>query len=207
MHRWVFLIILFIAVYLGTLVIADQGLPFLSKNEPVETTSPQEITSQPTNAQIAGVKQNAAALPSTLIIPKLGVNTIVEQVGEDSQRRMDVPKNADNVGWYNLGTRPGNIGNAVMAGHFDKETGAPAVFYNLNQLQVGDIMSVKDMDGNEFTYRVTEKVIYPYNQVPLDFVFGATDKSRLNLITCSGAWDTGSRNYSSRTVVYSELVE
>src|SRR5947209_7865092 len=68
-------------------------------------------------------------LPQRIVIPSLNVDSTIEQVGLDSQKRMDVPKNVFDVGWYDLGVRPGQIGSAVIDGHFDTPTGAPSVFY------------------------------------------------------------------------------
>lgn len=147
------------------------------------------------------------SLPQTLIIPSLDVSAKVEYVGMDAKRNMDVPKDDMNVAWYELGFTPGIKGNAVMAGHLDRATGAPAVFYNLERLKTGDTLIVRMRDGTELTYAVTGKATYPNERFPLVEVFGPHEKSRLNLITCEGSYDRSARNYSHRTVVYSELQE
>lgn len=146
------------------------------------------------------------AEPISVNIPKIEVHASVESVGMDNQGRMDVPKNEWNVAWYNLGVKPGEKGNAVMAGHLDSQIG-PAVFYNLTNLQAGDLIIVTDKNNRTYTYRVTTEAIYRFDQFPLQEVFGATDKSRLNLITCGGIFNGVTRNYSNRVVVYSELIE
>lgn len=146
-----------------------------------------------------------AAIPQNLFIPKLNVNAFVEQVGQDAGGKMDVPKEVMNTGWYQLGFKPGESGNAVMAGHLDTVTGAPAVFYNLGQLQIGDQVIVTDINGKNLNFEVVRIQSYPFNQVPLEEVFGPSDKPKLNLITCTGVWNVGSRNYSNRLVVYTEL--
>lgn len=143
--------------------------------------------------------------PKSLSIPKLGIEAQVEEVGEDSFGRMDVPKRDGNVGWYSLGYKPGEQGSAVMAGHFDTVTGTPAVFYYVNQLVPGDKVIVADKNGRNFTFQVTRVEAYQFDQVPLQEIFASHDKPRLNLITCAGVWNQGSRNYSERTVVYTEL--
>jgi sortase A len=145
-------------------------------------------------------------VPVRLRIPKIDVNASVESVGLDKEERMDVPQDADNVAWYNLGFKPGQQGNAVMAGHFDKESGAPAVFYKIEQLEVGDEVITFDNQGQAYTFSVVRIVQYPYNNFPLQEVFGPTEKHRLNLITCDGEWDKATKNYSHRTVVYTELI-
>lgn len=193
----VLLLFLFVGGY-----VYGRNTPRISQQEvPRQAVSPSAM---PTG-EIASVSQ--IALPSVLSIPKLGIEATVESVGLDAKKNMDVPKLAQNVGWYNLGVKPGEKGNAVMAGHLDTATGAPAVFYKLDELQIGDEVSVKDEVGNEYTYMVTGKRTYVADTFPLQEVFGATEKYRLNLITCSGQFNNAANNYSHRTVIYSELSE
>jgi LPXTG-site transpeptidase (sortase) family protein len=144
--------------------------------------------------------------PAIFSIPELGLENIeVESVGLDKDSKMDIPSDENNVAWYNLGSKPGERGNAVIAGHFDKRNGEPAVFYDINKLKAGDEIKVKDIEGKEFTYLVTDSVSYELAEFPLVEVFGAGDKARLNLITCEGSYDKASKLYSHRLVVYSEL--
>ncbi len=80
-------------------------------------------------AVVAYMKQPApVSFPKILSIPKLEVNAEIETVGLDNKGAMDVPKNAMNVAWYNLGPKPGEKGNAVMAGHLDTITLARLYF-------------------------------------------------------------------------------
>lgn len=151
--------------------------------------------------------EKQVAEPAFFVIPKLGVNTTIEPVGTDQEGKMDVPKDDWNVGWYSLGIKPGEKGSAVMAGHLDTATGAPAVFYNLSRLTLGDEVSVVSQEGKNLVFTVIKIQNYPYDQVPMQEVFELNDKPRLNLITCTGVWNTGSRNYSNRLVVYTEIKE
>ncbi len=146
-------------------------------------------------------------VPVTLSIPKLKVEAKVEYVGLDKENAMDIPKADMNVAWYQLGAKPGELGNSVMAGHFDKKDGKPAVFANLDELEKGDELMVKDENGKTLKFKVTETASYKLEEFPLKAVFGANTKSRLNLITCEGVFDKSSRLYSHRLVVYSELVD
>ncbi len=99
------------------------------------------------------------------------------------------------------------MGSAVLSGHYDKVSGAPAVFHKLNSLEVGDEISVTDAEGNKHTFSIIRKVEYPYDKVPLQELYAAkTDKPLLNLITCGGTWNESTKLYSTRTVIYAELV-
>lgn len=153
----------------------------------------------------ATTKAPQVAEPQAINIPKINVSALVEPVGQDVEGKMDVPKGVFNVGWYNLGYKPGEKGSAVMAGHLDTVTGAPAVFFYLGQLSSGDQVIVTDKNGKSLTFVVISVQTYPFNQVPLKQIFASNDKPRLNLITCIGTLDVVGRNYSNRLVVYTEL--
>lgn len=146
-------------------------------------------------------------MPRTLDIPTLKVHAFIESVGMDRQGRMDIPKDSRNAAWYNLGYKPGENGSAVIDGHLDLVSGAPAIFYNLKTLQAGDQILVTDDQDHIFTFKVTKVANYPYNQFPLQEVFGQEGKPMLNVITCEGTWNKNSKNYSHRTVVYSEMIQ
>ena len=57
-------------------------------------------------------------IPTRLRIPKINVDTVVESVGLTLDDAMDVPKNYKHTAWYNGGPRPGQIGSAVINGHY-----------------------------------------------------------------------------------------
>lgn len=168
---------------------------------------PSPITDDPRLATSAAAPKSitGTSSPKTLTISKIGLNAQVESVGLDQAGRMAVPGNWFNVGWYNKGYKIGDGGSAVIAGHYDTVGGGPAAFYRLGNLVVGDLITVTDEGGKKYNFRVTGKTSYPWNQLPLTAIFGTPGPATLNLITCSGAWDRNSRNYTQRMVVYSKL--
>jgi sortase (surface protein transpeptidase) len=145
------------------------------------------------------------ARPVTLSIPAIGVGTTVEAVGLDSTGNMDVPSGPVTVAWYAYGARPGEAGNAVLAGHVDFQGYGPAVFYRLGQLGPGDIIWVGDEAGPRRRFKVYEVATYRTQDAPLDRIFGVTDEANLNLITCTGAFNSGTGEYDRRLVVYAQL--
>lgn len=166
--------------------------------------SPPVTQNQISKPEIIRQVQERPGIPQRLIINKIGVDTNIESVAEDTQGRMAVPKEVNNVGWYQLGFRPGEMGNAVIDGHLDSPT-APAVFYNLTSLTPGDEITVVDGQGEQRKFIVTGIKYYPFDLLPLQEIFGPADKPHLNLITCTGIWDSINKNYSQRVVVYSEI--
>ncbi len=143
--------------------------------------------------------------PIHLSIPKISLSANIVSVGLDNTNAMDVPNNFVDVGWYNLGSKPGQLGSTVLDGHSDDFHGNPAVFYYLDTLQIGDQIIVTDQNGKKLTYTVTGNEVYPVDALPLRQIFASNDAIRLNLITCHGQWDNSIQTYNQRTVIYSVL--
>jgi sortase (surface protein transpeptidase) len=197
-----FLIILILIA--GGIIVGTNLSHKVSTKNPTQSVLPAH-TVRPTDPQTTTApEQKSVAVPQRIQIPKIGVDAIVESVGMDSQGRMDIPSNSDNTAWYNLGYKPGENGNAVIDGHLDKVSSAPAVFWNIKSLTEGDKIIITDANGSTYTFSVTNVVNYPWDNFPIKTVFGSADKPKLNLITCQGSWDQSSHNYSNRTVVFSE---
>ena len=143
--------------------------------------------------------------PVTLVIPKLKISATVEQVGQTTTGAMDVPKKAEDVAWYVYGAKPGEVGNAVINGHYDTPSGRGAVFYHLKDLVKGDDVQVLSDDGTETDFVVTDKAEVPVVSFPSEYVFFTKPGSNLNLITCDGIWNALQHNYSTRMVIYTQL--
>ncbi len=142
--------------------------------------------------------------PVTLTIPAIGVGAPIEQVATNARNEMDTPKNPLNTAWYAPGARPGARGNAVIAGHVDYHGIGPVVFWNLNKLTPGVEIFVTDDAGKQRRFLVTSVEVYPADQAPLQRIFGDTNDSNLNLISCTGDFDPGSASYNNRIVVYTK---
>lgn len=154
---------------------------------------------------IVSAQQTDAGLPIRLKIPKIKVDTVLESVGLTSQGEVGIPKGPVNAAWFNLGPRPGDIGSAVITGHYGVwKGGLPTVFNNLYKLRQGDKLYVKDSNGTIMAFTVRESRAYGENEVAPD-VFGSSDGGvHLNLITCQGIWNKNSKSYSKRLVVFTD---
>jgi LPXTG-site transpeptidase (sortase) family protein len=142
--------------------------------------------------------------PVRLMIPAISVDAEIEKVAVTADRSMDVPKQPMNVGWYELGPRPGEAGSAVIAGHVDWKNGAAAVFADLHKVKPGDRIKVKDDQGTDISFIVREHRIYDATADATDIFYSMDEKAHLNMITCSGAWDTQAEQYSKRLVVFAD---
>ncbi|MFA5775780.1 MAG: class F sortase [Ilumatobacteraceae bacterium] len=145
-------------------------------------------------------------LPLRLRIPAIKVNSTIEYVGMTSSGAMDTPKKDLNVAWYSPGTRPGDIGSAVIAGHFSwRNHGQGGIFHNLDKLRKGDILYIDDDQGKTLSFVVRESRIFKFDADARQ-VFFSNSGTRLNLITCSGWWDSSKQSSTARRVVFTELV-
>lgn len=145
--------------------------------------------------------------PATIRIPRLNIDTKIQQTGLNARGEMGVPTNYTDVAWYKHGTIPGQRGSAVIDGHVDNGLGLAGVFKKLQELKKGDDIYVITKTGRELHFIVEEAVAYPYKSVPLEKLFTRADDARLNLITCGGAWIKSEKTYDERFVVYTRLAD
>ncbi len=168
----------------------------------VSLESPQREVKEVVNKEAN--KELKISLPEKLEIPKLKISADIENVGLIADNNMGIPKSDWSVGWFSPGPKPGEIGSAVIAGHLDSQTGKPAIFWNLRQLQAGDYIFVIDDGGNKKRFRVIGSEQYGAKNAPMEKIFGAQDGAYLNLITCNGTWNKQERNYDKRLVVFTK---
>lgn len=192
-------IVLLFFVFLFVVVRRDQS----ASRGPLVTPSQTIVDPTPTHEPTA-TPTPATGTPVRLVIPKLNLDVTVESKGENEAGHMEVPS-WENVAWYNLGRRPGEQGSAVIAGHYDTDTGAPSTFYQLSTLQIDDEIYVQDELNKVLRFVVRDIRNYDYFLFPINEVFADPVGRKLNLITCSGTWNHGLQTYSDRLVVFAEL--
>lgn len=151
---------------------------------------------------------DGVANPARLIIPSIGVIAPVELVSILSNGELATPTQNpwEHVGWYETGSRPGEVGSAVIDGHLDRPGGYPAIFWNLRNLQAGDNVIVIDTSDKSWTFRVTRIALYTPQQAPVQEIFGNEAGHYLNLITCAGDWIPNQHQTTLRLVVFTSLV-
>ena len=154
----------------------------------------------PEQAQIVVV-----GLPARLKIPAIDVDAPIEYVGLTPNGAMGIPKGPSDVGWFELGPRPGEDGSAVMAGHYGTwKSGQGSVFDNLHKLSQGDKIYIVDDKGMTTTFVVRESRRYDPEADAAEVFTASDEKPHLNLITCEGAWNKASKSYPQRLVVFTD---
>jgi len=192
---------------LGVIVFTVAGILFflVLSNSFKQTPAPNPTASAPTSTHStqAIIK---VGLPVRLVIPGINVDAHIGYAGTAPDGTMEITKSQDDVAWYEPGTRPGNVGSAVIAGHYGSLNGKYSVFSYLSKLNKGDTLSIKDHNGKLINFIVRESRTYDPAANATD-IFNSTDgKSHLNLITCEGSWNQAKESYSYRRVVFTDKV-
>ena len=140
----------------------------------------------------------------SIAIPRLGIDQSVIGLGVTADRKLEVPANGTDIGWWRSGPAPGEPGNAVIAGHVNWNGGQPAVFSDLAALVTGDEVVLNREDGSTATYQVTKTERYPKKDFPNDLIYRLEGDPELTLITCGG--DFVGSHYLDNIVVFADLV-
>lgn len=185
----------------------------LPKNQPTQEMAPLQPKTEslpPSAASSIAVKSEKAVptgiIPNKILIPSVRIQTSVEPVGVLDNGQMEVPESTERVGILMNGVKAGEQGNAVIAGHVDNYTG-PAVFYGLKKLKKDDPIILSDASGKYLVYKVLSVESFKTAEAPIDRVFGKTDESRLNLITCTGKYDRKKKEHEKRLIVFARLMK
>lgn len=135
-------------------------------------------------------------------IPRIGVDSPLLPLGIDPTSGVLIPPDRyDIAGVLADGPVPGQVGPAIIAGHVDSQAG-PGVFFRLEEMVPGDVISVSLSDGQAINFRVVEVAQYPKSSFPSAEVYGPTPDRELRLITCGGDFDRSRRSYLDNIVVF-----
>lgn len=144
------------------------------------------------------------AVPVSIEIETIAVDAEIE-VLETVNGTMQAPTDEKVVSWYKETARLGEDGNVVLAGHLNYWGVPQAVFFAIDTLQEGDIVTVTGDDGAVYRYEVQWVQQLDAFASP-DEAVAPTDEASLTLITCGGEWNAAASEYDHRTVVRAVLV-
>lgn len=178
-------------------------------NAEVQTPVPEgdDETSVPVSVPRSTLPRPAPAMSVRMIIERIGVDATIATFGLDEDGLPQVPLNGEQVAWYDFSAWPGAGSNAVFAGHLNWE-GAPGVFADLKDLQVGDKITLVT-EVWERTYTVTNtSLVDPADPASLR-VMKPTETDTVTLITCGGTWipdpsELFGGDYANRVIVQAE---
>jgi hypothetical protein len=189
-----------VAVVSGTVAVLTGAEP-----EPAVAGSPPAPVIQAATPSTGTVSTGSTSPPVSVAVPSVGLTSSLVPIGVDTTGALVPPADYGQAGWFDAGVAPGQVGPAVLAGHVDSRSG-PAVFYRLEDIEVGAQVQVGRADGSTLTFQVTRVAEYPKSAFPTDEVYGPTVDAQLRLITCGGEFDRSRRSYVDNVVVYASLV-
>ena len=147
---------------------------------------------------------SAAPLPTPVqvTIPSIGVAADIVPVGVTAQNLVKIPADGQRLGWYDRGVSPGSRqGSAVLVGHRDTRDLHLGVLYQLDQVNVGDTVTVRLADRSQRSYRVVERRLYEKQNLPWSLFFATSGPPRLTLITCGGDFIADQGGYQDNLIV------
>jgi LPXTG-site transpeptidase (sortase) family protein len=178
---------------------AFDASPTTAVDEPPAATSPDEPAQTFTISELRGPLVTIAP-PDRIAIPAIGVDAPIVPVALEPDGTMEIPENVATIGWFEPGVRPGQRGSAVLSGHVDSRTQGRGAFFDLEDLDVGDEVTIATTGGPQ-RWQVAARQRFAKNELPIAELFTREGDPRLVLITCGGEFDAGARSYSDNVVV------
>jgi|SRR5581483_6643717 len=156
------------------------------------------------NSQVANQSGDTSD-PVRLMIPSIGVDAPIDQVGLAADGTIGVPSGPYDVAWFNRSPKPGELGSAIITGHYGQwKIGVGSVFDRLSELKTGDRVYVQTRSGTSVVFTVVSSQLYnPTDSVPQLF---KKDGYYLDLISCQGDWIESQKTYTKRLVVFTQAV-
>lgn len=179
-----------IVLFLGTTACAG-----LIEIELVPTPTPIPPTPLPVPTRVEAATSSGE--PVRIISETIGLDApVVEmswQVEEQWGQMVSewvVPENE--AGWHVNSAHPGEGSNIVISGHNNSAGGR--VFRNLDELEVGNRLTLVTDDGKSYEYQVSDKEIvraFGASSETLNYlhqIMQPTETERLTLISCWPSW-------------------
>ena len=149
----------------------------------------------------------APDMPKIITIPKINVKSRIKQLAMKADGSLDAPKNIYDAGWYTQSSKPGSQGGAsLIDGHVSGPT-QKGVFYNIKNLKNGDLVIIELGNGSKLDYKVVKVEVKKSEEVNMSkmLVPEIAGTHGLNLITCTGKFDSKTRTYADRALVYTKF--
>lgn len=181
---------------------AAQAINQLSKKSGNSSTQSAPSSVKPSASAVAAYSV-APDAPKYIDVPKLDVHARIRALGMRKDGTLAAPGNVFDAGWYDQSAKPGQNGAMLIDGHISSWT-TKGIFYGLDKLTVGDLLSVTRGDGQVFNFQVTKTHVYDAGSVDMSslLVSQNTNKPGLNLISCAGDVIPGTSEFNKRIVVY-----
>jgi sortase A len=165
--------------------------------EALQATATDTLTPLPTSTPLPTMTPTptpdpASLIPTRLLIPAIGLDAPVVEIGWDAGEVNDAQVSVWNVpkyfaaGWHKTSAPPGRVGNTVLNGHHNIHG---EVFRDLIKLKAGDQIFLY-VGATEYAYSVTELHLLEEKGRPVEERMqnaqwiAETEDERLTLVTC-----------------------
>ena len=205
---------------LSSLGMGKKSSEALPTPEPVISAVP---TAEPTDSPTPSISASPTPLPVTTPLPselptipitsktaeklvRIEIDGIVAEVNNvplDENQNIDVLPTALSISWYEGSYLPGTTGNCILFGykHFD---GMAGLFYNLDSLRTGDVITFTLDNGKIIEQKVSETTIYKDGYLPDEVLELENTIARTVLISETGDIDSATGGYKDLIVVITE---
>lgn len=179
--------------------------------EPAPFVAPVLAEASSVESHVAGAIPSAAqadhlSTVTRVIIPSIGVDSKVVEVGWEVKQQDGQPVAVWNVAEYAVGqhrgsANPGEGGNIVLAGHVG---GYGKVFRDLFYVKTGDALTLYS-DGQQYLYTIQERLLVTEDGVSAEqralnaHAIDPADSEMVTLVTCWPA--TGLERFTQRVIV------
>lgn len=167
----------------GAIAWHSTGASAIDHPDPSETET-LAAASEPAVEQAPVVRARVGALPTRLVVPSVGIDVPVREVGafRTDSGVLTWETAWDAAGHHLDSARPGQPGNVVLSGHVSVANAADlAVFATLDRVVEGDTIEVHAGDI-VYRYVVTEVLLVDPDDVD---VLSSDHRARITLITCT----------------------
>ena len=227
------ILVLLLAALAGFLVMQYLGSDTHQTKIVQQHFSDESISIAPVTPQQRNSYKVAPDRPRYISIPTLGINQArvmalgVKTPNKNGQQQLDVPKNINDVGWYDCQINPvankrcsrptlpggGDTNTAmIMAGHTCFSRTMRCVFDKISNLKSGDQIIIERGDGQKINFAVRRVDVLKLADVDMSKAIQPIEagKEGLTLITCAGTYRgtkdaNGVPTADKRVLVYAVL--
>ena len=200
----------------GVVTPAIAAAPDSAPTTPTAVTSTPELPISPSTSELSPLAElvqpagdlrfdpeavTSAPQPVWVEIESIGVaGAGIRDVGVEANGELEIP-GASEVGWYRWSPSPGREGSAVLAAHI-AHNGTDGVFRHLDDVEVGELVTIGYDDGSVREFEIVEKSQYQKDELPFDRIFAKDGDPVVALITCGGSFNRTLRSYDDNVVAY-----
>jgi hypothetical protein len=142
--------------------------------------------------------------PYKVELPTMGRTQPIVRVGIDKDRKMVVPRNAEDVAWLDQGPIPGRTKNVVLAGHINY-SGQRGSFEGIGRMKKREDIYLVLKNGKKMHFKVAWVCTFPRDTEHAGQIMGNTKVTSVTLVSCGGTYDSSAGTHEKRIVVRGEL--